>query len=37
VTVSEEEDLDASLDRFLKTEGPCLMICQVHPDVSTTD
>ena len=37
VTVSEEEDLDASLDRFLKTEGTCLMICQVHPDVSTTD
>ncbi|RKI69664.1 biosynthetic-type acetolactate synthase large subunit [bacterium 1xD42-67] len=37
VMVSEEGDLDASLDRFLGTEGPCLMICQVHPDVSTTD
>ncbi|NBI10552.1 biosynthetic-type acetolactate synthase large subunit [Colidextribacter sp. OB.20] len=37
VTVSEEEALDASIDRLLNEEGPCLMICQVHPDVSTTD
>ena len=37
VTVSEEEALDASIDRFLNEQGPCLMICQVHPDVSTTD
>ncbi len=37
VTVSEEEALDASIDRFLNEKGPCLMICQVHPDVSTTD
>ena len=37
VTVSEEEALDASIDRFLNETGPCLMICQVHPDVSTTD
>ena len=37
VTVAEEEQLDASIDRFLSEPGPCLMICQVHPDVSTTD
>ena len=29
--------LDAALDRFLAEPGPCLMICRVHPDVSTTD
>ena len=37
VTVSEEEDLDASIDRFLSEVGPCLLICEVHPDVATTD
>ena len=37
VTVSEEEDLDASIDRFLSETGPCLLICEVHPDVATTD
>ena len=37
VTVAEEEDLDASIDRFLSEAGPCLMICEVHPDVATTD
>ena len=37
VTVSEEEDLDASIDRFLSEAGPCLLICEVHPDAATTD
>jgi acetolactate synthase-1/2/3 large subunit len=37
ITVAEEEDLDASIDRFLSEAGPCLMICEVHPDVATTD
>ena len=37
VTVQEEEELDSSIDRFLAEKGPCLMICQVHPDVTTTD
>ena len=37
VTADEEEELDAALDRFLAEPGPCLMICRVHPDVSTTD
>ena len=37
VTVSEESELDGSIDRFLGQDGPCILICQVHPDVSTTD
>ena len=37
ITVAEEEDLDASIYRFLSEAGPCLMICEVHPDVATTD
>ena len=37
VTVCEEENLDDSINRFLAEKGPCLMICQVHPDVATTD
>ena len=37
ITVTEEEALDSSIDRFLAEKGPCLMICQVHPDVATTD
>lgn len=37
LVVSDEDRLDASLDQFLGTDGPCLLICQVHPDVSTTD
>ena len=28
---------DEDLDRFLSTEGCCLLICEVHPDMSTTD
>ena len=37
IVVSEEKDLDASLDRFLAQPGPCILICEVHPDVTTTD
>jgi len=37
VAVSEEADLDASIDKLLGENGPCILICQVHPDVSTTD
>ena len=37
IVVSEEEALDASIDRFLSEQGPCILICQVHPDVATTD
>ena len=37
MTVSDEDKLDEVLDRFLGSEGSCLLICRVHPDVSTTD
>ena len=37
ITVTEEEQLDESIDRFLGHQGCCLMICEVHPSVSTTD
>ncbi len=37
ITVTGEEELDGAIDRFLSTPGPCLMICQVHPDVGTND
>ena len=37
VVAREEADLDAALDRFLAQRGPCILICEVHPDVSTTD
>ncbi len=29
--------LDEALDRFLGTQGSCLLICEVHPDVGTND
>ena len=37
ITVNNEDTLDEQLDRFLRTEGCCLLICEVHPDMSTTD
>ena len=37
MTVSDEDKLDEVLDRFLGSGGSCLLICRVHPDVSTTD
>ena len=37
ITVNDEDTLDAQLDRFLSTPGCCLLICEVHPDMSTTD
>ena len=37
MTVSDEDKLDEVLDRFLGSEGSCLLICLVHPYVSTTD
>ncbi len=37
IVVSNEDTMDAELDRFLNTKGCCLLICEVHPDVSTTD
>ena len=37
VVVSEEDQLDDAIDRFLSEKGACLMICEVHPDVGTND
>lgn len=37
IVVDEEEELDAALDRFLTEQGPCILICEVHPDVTTND
>ena len=37
LVVSDEDKMDQVLDQFLDTKGSCLLICEVHPDVSTTD
>ena len=37
ITVNNEDMLDEELDRFLNTKGCCLLICEVHPDMCTTD
>ena len=36
VVVSDEDAVDSAIDRFLSTKGCCILICDVHPDVSTT-
>ena len=37
IVVNNEDTMDEQLDRFLATQGCCLLICEVHPDMSTTD
>ncbi len=37
VILNDESRLDEGLEQFLSTNGSCLLICEVHPDVSTTD
>ena len=37
LTLSDEERLSGTLDEFLQTSGPCLLLCEVDPDVKTTD
>ena len=37
LTLSDESRMAETLDEFLKTPGPCLLICEVDPDVNTTD
>ena len=37
IVINDEDTMDAQLDRFLATEGCCLLICEVHPDMSTKD
>ena len=37
IQVGDEDHLDEALDRFLGTQGICLLICEVPPDVGTND
>ena len=37
IVLNDENTLDEGLEQFLNTKGSCLLICEVHPDVSTTD
>ena len=37
VILNDEDKLEESLAEFLNTKGSCLLICEVHPDVNTTD
>ena len=37
LVVNDEDKLDEALEQFLNTEGSCLLICDVHPDVTTND
>ena len=37
MVADDENALDGTLERFLNTKGCCLLICRVHPDMSTND
>ena len=37
IHLRDEEELDGALDRFLNAPGSCLLLCEVHPDVTTND
>ena len=37
VILNDEDKLDEGIAAFLNTKGSCLLICEVHPDVNTTD
>ena len=37
LSLRDEELVDETLDRFLAAKGSCLLICEVHPDVTTND
>ena len=37
IMINDEDTMDEQLDRFLASKGCCLLICEVHPDMSTTD
>ncbi len=37
LVVNDEDKLDDALDQFLNTKSSCLLICDVHPDVTTND
>ena len=37
MVADNEDTLDETLERFLNTKGCSLLICRVHPDMSTND
>ena len=37
MVLSDEDQMDSVLREFLTTKGSCLLICDVHPDVTTND
>ena len=37
MVLNDEDKLKDTLERFLNTPGSCLLICDVHPDVTTND
>lgn len=37
MTLSDEDKVDEVGEQFLNTQGSCLLICEVHPDVGTND
>ena len=37
IVINDEDTMDEQLDRFLAADGCCLLICEVHPDMSTKD
>ena len=37
IVLNDENTLDEGLEQFLNTKGSCLLICDVHPDVTTND
>lgn len=37
LVLDDEDRMEETLDRFLGTKGCCILICEVHPDVTTTD
>ena len=37
VYLRDEAETDGALEEFLNRKGPCLLLCEVHPDVCTND
>ncbi len=37
VYLRDEGQMDRALEEFLHSRGPCLLLCEVHPDVGTND
>ena len=35
--LNDEAQMDQTLEQFLGMEGSCILLCRVHPDVSTTN